>query len=172
MADGLKHRISGLDTTIDRMSRFPEKMQKRVATKAARKGANILRDAARKRARAIDDPSTNTSIAKNIVSQNASKLGRENGGVAMRVGVLGGARSYADTRANRRSGKAGQTYAVDGSSTNPGGDTWYWRLLEFGTEHMRPRPIFRPAMIESQQLVFSTIASEFSQQLNQLELDN
>ncbi|MFQ9622177.1 MAG: HK97-gp10 family putative phage morphogenesis protein [Enterobacteriaceae bacterium] len=27
-----------------------------------------------------------------------------------------------------------------------GGDTWYWRFLEFGTEHAAAKPILRPAM--------------------------
>ncbi|WP_217629295.1 HK97-gp10 family putative phage morphogenesis protein [Halomonas taeanensis] len=35
------------------------------------------------------------------------------------------------------------------NAKNPGGDTYYWRFLEFGTEHMAAQPFMRPGMDES-----------------------
>ena len=156
MADGLMHSIAGLDTVLDRLSRYPDKVQKRVATASLRKGANVLRDAARVRASALDDPDTKSDISKNIVTQSASRLGRENGGVAMRVGVLGGARPRSDKS----------------TDANPGGSTQHWRMLEFGTQHIQPRPIFRPSIAESAQQVFEVTATEFSKRLDRLEINN
>ncbi|HEL8103645.1 TPA: hypothetical protein U0A68_004974, partial [Escherichia coli] len=43
---------------------------------------------------------------------------------------------------------------------NPGGDTWYWRFLEFGTEHVAARPFMRPAMNGADAEVVSTFARE------------
>ncbi|HEL8386180.1 TPA: hypothetical protein U0D20_004949, partial [Escherichia coli] len=41
-----------------------------------------------------------------------------------------------------------------------GGDTWYWRFLEFGTEHVAARPFMRPAMNGADAEVVSTFARE------------
>ncbi|OFE11382.1 hypothetical protein PHACT_12555 [Pseudohongiella acticola] len=156
MTDGLTHSIAGIDDVVDRLSQYPDRVQKRVATAAARKGANVLRDAARLRASKLDDPDTPRNISLNIVAQSAARLGRENGGVAMRVGVLGGARPSSES----------------GTDANPGGSTQHWRMLEFGTQHMPAQPIFRPAAAESQQAVFSAMADEFNKRLDRLERDN
>lgn len=104
--------------------------------RSLRKGANVIRDAARNNAKRFDDPDTTDRIWKNITTQSGgSRLERKLGGPAMRIGVMGGAKSK----------KGGGTYQVGGSKENPGGDTWYWRLLEFGTSKMRAQPFLRPA---------------------------
>ncbi|WP_374987639.1 HK97-gp10 family putative phage morphogenesis protein, partial [Klebsiella pneumoniae] len=76
----------------------------------------------------------------------SSKAFRRTGDPTFRVGVMGGARQYANTKANVRKGRAGKSYNTAGDKGNPGGDTWYWRFLEFGTEHAAARPIIRPAL--------------------------
>lgn len=53
----------------------------------------------------------------------------------MRVGVLGGAKAPA-IQSGEFKGKG---------KGNPGGDTYYWRFLEFGTENMPAHPFMRPA---------------------------
>ena len=171
MTDGLNHSISGVDNLVDRLSKFPSKLQKRVVTSAARKGAMVIRDAARQNAKAIDNPNTPTSISKNIAVQSASRLGRQNGGVAMRIGVLGGARSYSDTRANRRKGQAGATYKTDGDKGNPGGDTFYWRYLEFGAPGagVAPVPLLRAGAASSQNKAIDKITEEINKGLDKLE---
>lgn len=54
-----------------------------------------------------------------------------------RVGVLGGARNY-EAYGEFKTGKS--------ASANPGGDTFYWRFVEFGTERTAAKPFLRPAM--------------------------
>lgn len=99
---------------------------------ALRKAANVIRQQAVVNALAFNDPQTPTEIYKNVTVRWASKTFKRTGDLAFRVGVLGGARKYGDTKQNRRAGIVGKTYKTAGDKTNPGGDTWYWRFKEFG----------------------------------------
>ena len=104
--------------------------------RSLRKGANVIRDAARGNAKRLDDPDTSESIAKNIAVQSGNRRReRQEGGPVMRVGVMGGARDMGKYGEFKGAGKG-----------NPGGDTFYWRFLEFGTSKMAARPFMRPAM--------------------------
>src|SRR5690606_34999445 len=104
---------------------LPERLGRNAMRRALRKGANVIRDAARNNAKRIDDPETREQIWKNIaVAGGGRKRERQAGGEMMRVGVRGGDKNY-----RRKEGK----YIVGGSSTNPGGDTGDRCLLEFGT---------------------------------------
>ncbi|WP_423186777.1 HK97-gp10 family putative phage morphogenesis protein [Alishewanella sp. d11] len=127
-------RIKGLDEAIKKLESTDPKKQLKNYRAAARSAMLPLRNAVRKSAQQIDDPSTSRSIAKNVAirSVNKRKLKQAGGDVGASVGIAGGARQYADSKENRRKGRAGQTYETGGSKTNPGGDTWYWRLIEFG----------------------------------------
>ncbi|HDS3786161.1 TPA: hypothetical protein QCJ34_003499 [Enterobacter ludwigii] len=88
------------------------------------------------------------------------------GNLTFRVGVMGGARQYAQTKANIRKGRAGGTYKTAGDKGNPGGDTWYWRMLEFGTEHAAARPIIRPAMNGIDGPVINVFAEEMEKAID------
>ncbi len=158
---------------------------------AGRKGAKLIADAARQNARHLDDPQTAESIADNIVVRFSPGTFKRTGDVMFRVGVLGGARNYAKTRENVRKGRVGKAYKTDGDKSNKGGDTWYWRLVEFGRgpvsakrskfgkkkpladavrgvffgDHVKeapPHPFMRPALQEN---IEPTIG-EFASQLN------
>jgi len=131
MADQVTARLQGAKATIDKMLGLAPKLKRSALRKAARQAMNIVRDDARARARALDDPATAERIFRNIVTQEAGRQGRREGGVVMRVGVRGGASS------NQHSKDA---------SSNPGGDTRHWRYLEFGTQHTPPAPFMRPAL--------------------------
>lgn len=124
-------KIEGLDGVLQKMRTLAPKLQKRGLRQGARQAMNIVRDAARSGAQAIDDPKTKERIFKNIAVQEATKQSKRVGGVVMRVGVMGGASS------NQHSKDA---------SGNPGGDTRHWRYEEFGTEHQPARPFMRPAL--------------------------
>lgn len=115
--------IKGAETTLARMRNLAKNVQRRGARKAARAGMAIVRDAARAGAREWDDPNTPTNIAKLITIAESSRQSRRVGGVVMRVGVRGGAKSSK-------------------SRLHP----WWWRLLEFGTSKMRARPVMRQAL--------------------------
>lgn len=160
MAD--EFELHGADEVMRKLRELTPRLQKKELRAAARKSMNIVRDAARAKARQIDDPKTAESIAKNIAVQESSRRSRAIGGVVMRVGVRGGARQYANTRENARKGRAGQTYATGGSKGNPGGDTWYWRLVEFGRNGARAQPFMRPALSENTEAVTQRFATELS----------
>ncbi|MFI8026403.1 HK97 gp10 family phage protein, partial [Acinetobacter baumannii] len=87
-------QISGLDDVLRKMQAIGnQKIIKRLARKAAREAINIVRDAARENAKAIDDKKSSEKIWKNIVSRSG-KISNK-GAVRERVGILGGA-SFGD----------------------------------------------------------------------------
>lgn len=148
----IEFQLQGLDGVLKRLKALPKKVERKLLRRAVRKGATIIRDAARQNARAVDDPSTPESIEKNIVVQESSRLGRSEGGVAMRVGVRGGARAPANGDGD---GKA-----------NPGGDTFYWRFIEFGTSKMQARPFMRPAMENNIEAATQAVTDELNKGLD------
>jgi HK97 gp10 family phage protein len=133
---------------IDSIAKLPDKVQKKSATKATRKAMQIVRKAAVENAKAIDDKATGRAIWKNITVQNSPRQGKRVGGVVMRVGVRGGARK------------------PDTKTGNRGGDTWYWRFLEFGTAKMRARPFLARALAANAQAVGDATAKELSAELD------
>lgn len=163
-----KFEITGLDQIVDRLSKLPGKLQKRALQTAVRRGANIIRDAAQAGAERFDDPFTQEAIHLNVAVQHAPKMSRANGGIAMRVGVRGGASRYGDTLVNRRKQRVGQTYQTGGDKSNPGGDTWYWRFLEFGTSKMQAKPFLRPAFERNKDRALTVIADTLNREIDRL----
>ena len=143
--------IKGVNTIVDRLSTLPSKVQRREARRAVRRGATVFRNAVRDNAKRLDDPQTKESIAKNVVIQESRRQGKAAGGVVMRVGIRGGARK------------------VKGSGA-PGGDTYYWRFVEFGApgRNIRPRPFMRPAFDQNTQAATDATATELSAGLDRL----
>jgi len=150
-------KVHGLDEIERKLKSLPEKLGRNAMRRALRKGANVIRDAARMNAKRVDDPYTKyNQIWKNIVVKGGGrKQEKSQGGPSMRVGVLGGAR---DMRAYGEHFGAGRG--------NPGGDTWYWRLVEFGTSETRAKPFMTPAMIEKAQAAYDAIATDAIKQLD------
>lgn len=146
MQDGIKFGINDPNNALKRIKAFPDAMKKKGVRFAMRKGANLVAEQAKKNALALDDPETASIIAENVAVRFSNRRFKKTGAIMFRVGVLGGARNYADTRDNRRKQRVGQQYKTDGSSSNPGGDTWHWRLLEFGTSRTKAHPFMRPAL--------------------------
>ena len=130
MADGMRFDIQGLNGVVNKMRTLGPRLRKKGLRKAARAAMSIVRDAAKANAKAIDDPATREKVFRNIITQEATKQSRREGGVVMRVGVRGGASS--------------NQHSTDASG-NPGGDTRHWRYIEFGTEHIGGQPFMRPA---------------------------
>lgn len=147
--------IQGLGNVLQRMRTLAPKLQQKGARTAARKGANIIRKAAQENAKRINDPQTAEDISKNIAVQFASKSSKREGGVVMRVGVRGGARQTSG-------GLKGK------GNANPGGDTWYWRLVEFGTSRTRAQPFMRPALANNVEKVTSTVVTELNKEIDKL----
>ena len=134
--------IEGTDQFKRKMEQLsnPKKV-KQIARKASRQAMNIVRDAARNAAKAIDDPETSEKIYKEIVVQGGKS--RNSNEVKFRVGVRGGARiPYAGSDDNRRAGRIGKSYQVEGK-------VFYWRFIEFGTSHQAATPFMRPALSQN-----------------------
>jgi HK97 gp10 family phage protein len=129
---------------------------------ALRRAALVIKGKAVSNARSIDDPLTAEQIAKNIDVRWNGRNYKATGDPSFRIGVLGGAKQYAATKDNVRKGRAGSTYQTAGDKSNPGGDTWYWRFVEFGTEKDAARPFLRPAMEQSIEPATTEFISQFN----------
>ncbi|MDD0974976.1 HK97-gp10 family putative phage morphogenesis protein [Pseudomonas fontis] len=151
MADEISARLQGLAPVTQKMLGLAPKLRRKGLRKAARQAMNIVRDDAKSRAKAIDDPETAAKIWKNIVTQESGKQSRREGGVVMKVGIRGGA------GANQHSKDA---------SGNPGGDTRHWRYIEFGTKHNPPAPFMRPSFSQNLGAVTDRFVSVFSQEID------
>lgn len=141
-------KLEEIGKFVKQMNLLEEKVQGRVAWGATKAGANVIRDNARKNASRIDNPASPQDIEENIVAQRATKLAKSEKACAYRVGVLGGAKTP-------RSKKDAE------GQSNPGGATFYWRFLEFGTSKMKAQPFLRPAASESVSEVYNTVAKVF-----------
>lgn len=124
---------------VDKLKTLGPKLEKKYLNKAMRTGANIVKKAAQTRAKQFDDPKTPMKVWKEIAAYTDSKLGKQNGGVAIVIGVKGGARRYKNNSYNRSKQRVGQTYMGPGM-------VYYWRFLEFGTSKMKAQPFLRPAL--------------------------
>jgi HK97 gp10 family phage protein len=100
-------KVTGMSRLKGILKNLP-KMNEKAVRASSRKAMFIIRDAAKTNAKAFDRAKTPQKIYRNIVVYDSKKRGKAIKGVVMRVGVAGGARE------------------------RDGGDTWYWRLVEFG----------------------------------------
>lgn len=157
--------LKGLETVQARMRGLSSDLQKKGVRSALRKAANEIKKKAVENAARVNDPLTKEDISKNIAVRFNARQSRQTGDVVFRVGVLGGAKQYADNKKNVRTRRAGTSYKTDGDKGNPGGDTWYWRFLEFGTQKMQAQPILRPALINNTELAASTFVQELDRQI-------
>lgn len=153
----MEFKLEGVEELERKMKALPDRFTKRAMRRALRKGANIIRDAARNSAKQIDDPETREMIAKNVSVQNGgSRRERRAGGPMVRVGIRGGARHRDDA-------------SLD---SLPGKNTTHWRWIEFGTSEMRAQPFMRPAMANNVQAVANevirTASVEFDKELKKL----
>ncbi len=127
-----------------------ERTAKKLARKAGRQAINIVRDAARANAQALDDPETRERIFKNIAVRGGKS--RNRGDVVLRVGVRGG---------------AGQNQHSKDTSGMSGGDTRHWRYIEFPTAHRAATPFMRPAMANNIDAVTKRFTEIFGQGLDE-----
>lgn len=165
-SDGVDFEFTGLPELLGKLEGLEFDLKRKGGRFALRKAAQVIRDQARANAERVDDPVTAENIAANIVERWSGRTFKKTGNMMFRVGVMGGARQYANTRENVRKGRVGQSYTVGGDSGNPGGDTFYWRFLEFGTEKTPAQPIFRPVPQQAGQQAVSVFAKEYSKKID------
>lgn len=147
----IRVNVEGLAEIERKLKLLPERVGRNAMRRALRKGANVIRDAARANAKRIDDPETREMIWKNIaVSGGGRRRERQAGGPMMRVGVRGGARPL----------KRGTDTGL------PGGNTTYWRFVELGTSQARAQPFLTPAGVEKAQAAYDAIAAAAIKQLD------
>lgn len=143
--------IGGLDELNRKLQQLANpRKAKSIARKAARQAMNIARDAARTNAKAIDDPQTREKIHKNIVTQGGKS--RNSNEIVIRVGVRGGAAM------NKNSNRE----ALSGLS---GGNTTYWRMIEFGNSHQPAVPFMRPALSQNLDKVTTKFVQVFDAEI-------
>lgn len=136
--------VQGLAEIERKLKMLPERIGNNAMRRALRRGANVIRDAARANAKRIDDPETREAIYKNIaVAGGGRRREQQAGGVMMRVGVRGGARPL----------KKGTDTGL------PGGNTTHWRFVEFGTSEARAQPFMRPAASSSANAAYQAVAA-------------
>ena len=136
--------VKGLAEIERKLKLLPERVGNNAMRRALRKGANVIRDAARANAKRIDDPETREMIWKNIaVAGGGRRREKQAGGPMMRVGVRGGARPL----------KKGTDTGL------PGGNTTHWRFVEFGTSQARAQPFMRPAAASSAGAAYQAFAA-------------
>lgn len=174
--DGVQFKVDGLDALVAKLDGLSYDLKRKGGRLALRKAAQVVRDEARANALRVDDPKTSEVIAKNIVERWNGRVFRRQGDLAFRVGVLGGARAVLTDRARRKSARRrerlgqsslGSLGEIAGSGkANPGGDTWYWRFLEFGTERTRAQPFLRPALEQNISAAMDTFVREYDKALD------
>jgi len=157
MADTIQFKIEGMESLIAKLEGITYDLKRKGGRAALRKAAQVVQKAAQEKATSyIDDPKTANDISKNIVLRWATKRFQRNGDLGFRVGVLGGAKGYAKVTGEFR-GKGKE---------NPGGDTWYWRHQEFGTEKQEARPFMRPALEANIDMATNTFLMEYSRSID------
>jgi len=148
MADGIDFSIIGVESLLGKLFEVSDDVRRRGGRAALRKAGNIIVQRAQQNAARLDDPETGRSIRDNIALRFNGREFRQNGNIAFRIGVLGGA------------------VLADHPDLSQNAPTPHWRLLEFGTSKMSARPIMRPAMDQSMNDVLHTFTSEYEKSLD------
>lgn len=150
-------KMNGVEELSRKLDGLSYDMKKKGGRFALRKAAQVVRDAARQNASRLDDPRTANKISLNITERWNGKLNKRTGDLGFRVGVLGGARDYSAYGELKTGRKA---------TENPGGDTFYWRFVEFGTEKTAARPFLRPAMENNTQAATDEFILQYGKALD------
>ena len=148
--------LKGLDELRAKLRKLPAELQFRGFRSGMRTAAKVVEAAAKLNAQTqADDPETRRSIVKNTAIRFSPKDFKRRGDIVFRVGVLGGAKKPV--------GPGG--WKVD-KTGNPGGDTWYWRFLEFGNSRIRARPFMRPALEQNAETVAQVAQTEITRAID------
>lgn len=146
MPESINFSILGAQEVSFKLKAVTEDVQLRGGRFALRKAAMFLAQKVKDNADSVNDPSTERSIPANVDIRWNRKHFDATGNLGFRVGIRGGA-----------GGKA-----PAGSLTgNPGGDTRYWRHVEFGTSRSRAQPFMRRALADNIGEITGIFVNEF-----------
>lgn len=146
-------KIQGLPQVLRNFHTLADNMKKKHARKASRKAMRSVQRTAKENAKRIDDPETAEKIYQNIAIRAGRSRNRH--AIVTRVGVLGGAKAPAK-KVGELQGKGKQ---------NRGGDTYYWRFVEFGTARTKAKPFMRPALAQNADRVGNEFADELARNI-------
>jgi len=144
------HTMEGTALVVRAAKELGHEVSYKGGRAALRKAAKLVAEAVKRNAQRLDDPATANKISENVAIRWSSKKFKRSGDLMFRVGLLGGAKSKA----------AGGELPGKGKG-NPGGDTWYWRLLEFGTRKLQAHPFMRPALERNTQAATAEFVKHF-----------
>lgn len=139
-------QIDGLKGILDAMAKLDDKVQRKAVYGALRDGAKPIRDAARRNAQAIDDPTTSEKIAGQISTRALSKKTTRRLGADAGVGV-----GVLRPHGNRKDLTKDEYLAG-----------WF---VEEGTSHVPARPFMRPAAESNQQAALSAIVASLQKSI-------
>jgi HK97 gp10 family phage protein len=148
MRDGVSGVFDGLPELRAKLRTLSDDAQFNGGRFAGRKAANVLREAMAREAASIDDPQTSESIERNLAVRFSSRTFKRSGDIKYRVGVRGGAASRAKNQ------------------SNPGGDTFYWRFLNFGTQKIGRQMSLERAAQQSESEVFQTFRKQYEKAID------
>lgn len=137
MAQTVIIQMHGGKDIADRLKALEALPRTKLLRTATRRAANVIRDKVKARADLVDDPRTENDIAENVVTRYDSQASRVTGDIWMRVGILGG---------SAWDGSKGPSKAS--TRRAPGGQTWYWPYIEFGTSRTIAQSFFRLGIAE------------------------
>jgi len=143
-------KMEGVDQLVKRLEAVRQDVKLKGGRFALRKAAQLVRDAARAKARSFDDPETGRSIADNVVERWNGKLFKATGDLGFRVGVQGGAKAPPGGNPDLGAGSA----------------TPHWRFKELGTETLPAEPFLRPALEQNLEAAASTFVTQYGKALD------
>src|SRR5690625_1027438 len=130
-----KQKIDGLDGVLKNLRQLEGKNAKKIVRHSLRAGARPLRDDMKRRAKAIDDPSTEEKIWRQIGTRAMKKKELKNN--SFDFGVSTGVKNS----------KPKQPYH-------------YAMFIELGTVRQRAMPFIRPAAETTKGEVFKTVSAD------------
>lgn len=146
--DSISFSLTGMESLLSKFSAVEHDLKRKGGRSALRKAAALVAKKAKEKAAKIDDPLTGRTIADNIAVRWNGRLYRRSGDLGFRIGVLKGA------------------ILSDGGDLSPMSPTPHWRLIEFGTQHMRAEPFMRTALSENINAAINEFASHYESSID------
>lgn len=150
MPNAVEFKIEGVEAAIGKMRALSYDAKYKGGRASLRAATRVVVKAAKTNAERINDPNSPESIAANIAERWNGTLFKQTGDLGFRVGVLGGARE--ETKASR--------------GANPGGETYHWRFIEFGTSRFPAAPFMRPALADNINTATDTFVNYFDKAMD------
>lgn len=149
----LEVRIEGINELTKHLDGISVMTRGKAGQTALRNAAKVIAAQIESNARRIDDPATPESIPVNVAIRQSTRFKKATGDLKFRIGIQGGAQTPDSDEEERK-------------NAGPGGATFYWRMLEFGTSRARARPFVRPAVRQKAQEALNTFVREYNKSLD------